>query len=228
MNASQIKLIAITTMVIDHVGFFFFPDLLILRIIGRLSYPLFAWLIANGAHYTKNINKYFARLLIFAFISQPIYVLVFRTVIPGFSELNVLFTLAAGLLMIIALKKMQNMLIKTLSVVALSALGYYMGSDYGVIGILMVLAFYLGYRNINKTAFLIVPLIALPYVFYALLYLFAGETLITTNLYQLYAIFALIIITFYNQKEGIKLKALFYLFYPLHLLLIYLIKISLY
>ena len=72
MNSFALKLIACITMLIDHVGYIFFPKLWILRTIGRLAFPIFAWQISVG--YTKSSNKvnYFKRLLLFALITQPI------------------------------------------------------------------------------------------------------------------------------------------------------------
>ena len=63
MNAFFIKILAAALMVVDHLGVFFFHDYDILRIIGRVSFPLFAFLIVNGYKYTKDVKKYFYRLL---------------------------------------------------------------------------------------------------------------------------------------------------------------------
>jgi len=112
MSAFQIKLLALITMVIDHVGVFLFPDIQLLRMIGRISFPLFAWLIANGAMHTKNINNYLKRLLMFAIISQIPFILAMRLVEPNFWELNILFTLAIGLMAILLFQKIDNLYLK--------------------------------------------------------------------------------------------------------------------
>ena len=74
LTGFQLKLIAIITMTLDHIGIFFLlpPTYYLFRIIGRLSFPIFAFLIAEGFNYTKNIKKYLVRLLIFSIISEPI------------------------------------------------------------------------------------------------------------------------------------------------------------
>src|SRR6266702_2418964 len=100
MNTFTIKVIAVGLMVIDHVGVFFFPDISLLRIIGRGAFPLFAWLIANGVYHTSNINNYLNRLLFFAVISQVPYLLANRQIDFFFTQYNVLFTLFLGLLTI--------------------------------------------------------------------------------------------------------------------------------
>lgn len=70
MSSFWIKIIALITMLIDHIGFAFFPENLLLRIIGRISMPLFAFQIAVGFDKTKSREKYIIRMLIFALVSQ--------------------------------------------------------------------------------------------------------------------------------------------------------------
>src|SRR5258706_7044420 len=108
LTVFDIKIIAIITMIIDHVGEFFFPQFFLLRVVGRLSFPLFAWLIANGAHHTKNINVYLKRLFIFAVISQiPLSVANFQ-LDPRLWYLNVLFTLFLGLFALEFIRKTEK------------------------------------------------------------------------------------------------------------------------
>lgn len=96
-----LKLIAIITMLIDHIGFFFFPDELLFRQIGRLSFPIFCYLITVGYVHTSNFNRYVLRLLKFALISQAPYA--FFSILSrgsmGYNPLNfnVLFNLILGL-----------------------------------------------------------------------------------------------------------------------------------
>lgn len=95
MNQFQFKLLAALCMVIDHVGYVFFPDESIWRMIGRLSFPLFAWLVVQGERYTRDVLSYLGRLLMMAVITQPFYMALF-----GVRQLNILVTLAIGLSMI--------------------------------------------------------------------------------------------------------------------------------
>src|SRR5258706_14601073 len=108
MSSFQIKLLAIIFMLIDHIGLYFFPQIILLRAIGRLSFPLFAWLIASGAIHTSSINFYLKRLFIFGCISQIPFILVNRFFNPNFWELNIFFTLFLGLLAIKFLKEKRN------------------------------------------------------------------------------------------------------------------------
>ena len=86
-----LKIIAIVTMVIDHVGHILYPDLLFLQMIGRLAFPIFAYLIVLGVESTKKPVKYMVTLLVFAIISQVPYYLAFD--IQPFERLNILFSL---------------------------------------------------------------------------------------------------------------------------------------
>ena len=98
-----LKWVAIITMTIDHIGAILYPDLPFLRWIGRLSFPLFAYLLILGMENTKNIQKYFIRLLVFAFISQVPFFL--ANEIQPFEQLNIFFTLSSGLLFVYYFKK---------------------------------------------------------------------------------------------------------------------------
>ena len=86
-----IQIIAALTMLIDHIGAVFFPQSIGFRAIGRLSFPLFAFGIAQGVACTRNFRKYFGRILLAAIISQPIYYMLFHM-----TQLNPLFMLAWG------------------------------------------------------------------------------------------------------------------------------------
>jgi hypothetical protein len=92
MTYFHLKLLAAICMVIDHVGYVFYPGDELFRMIGRLSFPLFAWLLTQGEQKTQNIRAYFRRLAIFAVISQPFYSWLFEV-----TQLNILVTLGVGL-----------------------------------------------------------------------------------------------------------------------------------
>ena len=73
MTGFHLKLIALTTMFIDHIGAVFFPQVTLLRVIGRISFPLYAFLIAEGCRYTRNRGRYALGLGVFALISEIPY-----------------------------------------------------------------------------------------------------------------------------------------------------------
>ena len=78
LDTDFLKLIAILSMVIDHVGSAFFPQYPVFRWIGRLAFPIFAYCLTVGLLYTHDIKKYLIRLGIFALVSQPFYIFAFH------------------------------------------------------------------------------------------------------------------------------------------------------
>lgn len=209
----DLKLIAIITMTIDHIGAIIYNDIDIFRIIGRISFPLFAFLLVEGFKNSSNRLKYFLRLIIFAFITQPIYDYAFKS-----NTLNILFTFSLGflLMMIIEFSKKiidkynkgsESYLYKTvfysLFYILFSILAIFLNVDYTVLGITTIFIFYLS------------PNILLSCILY-----FLSVVLLETNDIQMYSIISFFFLYLYNGKRGRNLKYFFYLYYPLHLLLL--------
>lgn len=92
LTSYHLKLIAALTMLIDHIGVLFYPDADWLRAIGRISFPLFVWLLVQGEGHTQNVWRYGLRLAILGVIAQPIYQFTFNN-----GQLNILFELLIGL-----------------------------------------------------------------------------------------------------------------------------------
>lgn len=215
MSGLILKLTALSTMIIDHCGAIFKSDIIIYRIIGRLAFPIYCFLLVEGYIHTSNVKKYAGRLLIFAFISEIPFDLAFYGRI-GFVHQNIFFTLFIGLVTIYFLdnKEGKYNLDKTLVIVAACILATILRTDYQFIGIIYILSFYFT-RSLPKEKRLSI----------------IAVIMILTNLsagwMQQFSVIALIIIYFYNNEPGIKNKFLqmsFYIAYPLHLLILYLIK----
>lgn len=228
MTTFHIKLLAIATMTIDHIGLFFFPNTLEFRLVGRLSFPLFAWLIANGAFYTKNEYKYALRLLAFALISQiPFSLALSRFNLPEIT-LNIFFTLFFGLASIIIYKrKTINNPLKLFLVAAICTLAAFLNTDYGAIGVLSILTFYIFFKNLEMMVVsqAIIYILISPVVEIITNLILSKPTLTLDPIiyFQPIGLSALIFISRYNFKEGPKLQYLFYAYYPLHLIAIYFI-----
>lgn len=222
MSTSSLKLIAIITMLIDHVGAIFYPNVIIFRMIGRLAFPIFAFLIAQGYFYTKNIKKYLLRLTIFAFISEIPYDLAFssKNVMVDFQQQNVIFTLLIGLFSIIIYEylKDKNKFLAFVSVFTLSLIAFFLKTDYYMFGVLSVFSCYYFKDNMKDLSFYIIYLNGLLF-----LAIWAGDNYRSNplNFVQLLAPLSLIFIKYFNGKKGYSLKYFFYLFYPLHLLTLY-------
>ena len=216
MSSLLLKIIALLTMIIDHYGAIFHPNIIIYRIIGRLAFPIYCFLLVEGYTHTSNIKKYTTRLLIFALISEIPFDLAFFGEI-GFVHQNIFFTLFIGLaaIYLIENKDEKYKFDKTLVIVAATVLATILRTDYQFIGIVYILSFYFT-RNLPKTKrFSTIALI-----------------MILTNLsagwLQQFSVLALVAVYFYNNQPGVKNKLLqigFYIAYPLHLLIFHLINI---
>ncbi|HMH10029.1 MAG TPA: TraX family protein [Candidatus Nitrosopolaris rasttigaisensis] len=256
MTTFQIKVIAITAMVIDHVGLIFFPHILLLRIVGRLAFPLFAWLIANGAYYSKNTKLYLIRIFIFAVVAQIPFIFVNRLIDPSFWELNVLFTLFFGLAAIVLMKKSKNSFTSVLIVIISAILAEVLNTDYGALGVLAIVVFYLFFKDIKKmiilqiclfTVLSLIPIVVVmaltrvanpvastlsvnicPSIWINLCFKLSvaiPPDFVILNLIEPLGLFSLIFIAFYGNQEGWKMKYIFYWFYPMHLVILYIIKL---
>ena len=108
MTSFTLKIIALITMFIDHLGYAIFNKFSFFNYIGRVAFPIFAFQISEGFHYTKNVKKYFARLLLFAMFSQIPFMLFLSIFSNNIYKLNVFFTLFLGLFSIYIYDKIIN------------------------------------------------------------------------------------------------------------------------
>lgn len=215
MSSLTLKIIACVTMLIDHVGYLFFPEHIIFRIIGRIAFPIFAFLIAEGFLRTKDSQEYLKRILLFAVISQVPF-LFFENLAGNQNFLfNILFTLGLGILNLLLITKTKNLSIKVLGTLAILTLAYFGKFSYGVYGILSILGSYLFLKN-RKAG--MVSLSILPFL--------ENIRLFLSNIFflQFFAVLSLIPIYFYNGNQGQKISRwFFYWFYPIHIFILSLI-----
>lgn len=201
MTQSVIKILAMLTMLIDHIGMFLFPDVEILRIIGRLAFPIFAYCVAEGCVYTRNHKKYLSRILICAVIFQVIDWFVAPN--PG---LCVLWAYAAAVGFVLVLKwskeRWKARCVMPVSYSLLVSLFLVIFQvDYMFFGFLMVITVYLLYHRWTK------------WVLFAILLILLG----CCYQFQLWALCAMPILMLYNGKQDKwKLGKYMYYFYPLH------------
>lgn len=218
LNGFTLKLIAIISMFIDHIGAVFFGEYIIFRIVGRLAFPIFCFLLVIGFIYTSNRFKYGMRLFLFAIISEIPFDLAFYNRFVYLKHQNVFFTLLLGLILMCILDKMKekpitgnvviNLTFQFLAIIVVGILASFLGCDYGFPGILIILAFYIFYYNVGMMILLVI-------------YINAG----ILGGIQTFAVTALLPILMYNNKEGCKkYKYWFYIFYPAHLVLIFLLN----
>ncbi len=195
-------------MVTDHAGHTLFPGKEWMRCVGRLAFPIYCFLLTEGFKHTRNVFKYMGRLLLFGFISEVPYDLINSGKAFDPSSQNVYFTLFLGVLMMFLIERSNDITLKALALVSVMLCAETLHVTYSFRGIYMILSFYL---------FKDFPLLA------GLNFLAANIRLYRTKI-QYYGGFALIPVFLYNGKKGPAMKYFFYLFYPLHLILIYLTK----
>ena len=225
LNGFHLKLIAICTMFLDHMGYTLFPGVMWLRCIGRAAFPIFCFLIAEGCVYTHDRKKYAARLLVFALLSEIPFNLMNSGMIWDPYDQNVLWTLLAGALVCWlidwALKKRTPSAFVLTGAVMVAA--YWLleltGTDYGGWGMLLVAAFYCArrcpYPQMAKMA-----IQAIGLVFFSIGVMGGRVTI------ELWSLTALVPIWMYNGQRGFSNKAVqygFYVFYPAHILILSLI-----
>ncbi len=234
LNSNTLRLVAVLLMISDHIWATAMSFGNWMTYIGRMAFPIFAFQIAEGFIHTKNFKKYALRLLAFALISEIPFNLFYSSRWFNPYHQNVMFTLLLGLL---AIKVIDNLkkdispknIGKSLLWLALIAVGGTLGFvDYGFLGVLTVVMFYLcrGYRF--TPILQLIGMILINIVFFegqVFIFDVFGKTVEIPS--QGFAVFSLIPIWLYNGKKGKSSKVLqygFYAFYPVHMLILYLIK----
>lgn len=245
LSQEGLKLIACVTMLLDHVGAIIIDALFqkaaatganagqlldlyeILRIVGRLAFPIYCFLLAEGAHYTKNAKRYALRLLGAAVLAEIPFDLAFFGGLT-WQHQNVMVTLLLGFCAIKALEVCPNGLMKLLCAVVFGVLADWMACDYRAEGIWMILLFALTRERPHRKIL----------QFFGLWLIFSPSHVIFLNwlggiriTVQEWAILALIPIFLYDGRKLTHSKAAqwgFYLFYPVHLLILALLEALLY
>ncbi len=236
MTSFVLKCIAMITMFIDHLSIISIKYTTFYNVIGRLAFPIFAFQISEGYIHTKNLKKYFLRLFLFAIISQIPFML-FRSFYTKGFVFNIFGTLFLGLTSIfiydifckanfkfIKNLKFNNIINKCfciLFVLLLGIIAEVFHFDYGFFGVIIIFLFYF-FKNdkIGMTIFFITACI----IKYGLnIFSIEHNYLYLYIFLCLGTIFPIVFINLYNGKQGKKIKYLLYVFYPIHLLILYFI-----
>ncbi len=221
MSVFVLKIIAVICMAIDHIRYIDpICDNTYTKILGRIAFPIFAFFIAEGYIHTKDIKKYLKRLAFFAVISQiPFLLFVWGCNITNEFELNVIFTLFCGAISILSFDKLKNPFLKFLCIVFLAFLAEFLNMDYGALGVLIILSFYI-FRNKNLLKIMI---LVIAFIVKLILQCkFNIDNIIYCEPYFIGYIISGILLYFYSGELGkYKLKYFFYYFYPVHMTLIY-------
>lgn len=237
ITATEIKFLAMALMLLDHIWALLFSGYLWVDYIGRLAFPLFAFGIVEGFKHTSNFKKYALRLFVFAIISEiPFNFMYNSSLIYPFHQ-NVIFTLLFGLLIIRFVdnikiqykdRNWKKVLKNTLGIIGISLLSVISFCDYGFLGVLMVVCLYL----FNNKLLQLLSMILINCVFFKGMFIpitIGGLTFEFVT--QGFAVFALPIIWMYNgnktrmasQKSNKIVQYGSYIFYPAHMLILYLL-----
>lgn len=210
LSSNSLKLLALFTMTIDHVGVILYPHMLILRIIGRLAFPIFAYMIAEGFRHTKNPKHYFCFIFILGLLLQIIYFFfthsLYQSVLISFS-----FSISLMYLTHLTIKKKISIVFLPLTFLTVYFISEVMPKltksdfeiDYGFFGIILPVLVFISTNYFLKLVFLSFGLILLS---------------ISIGGIQWYSLLSVLPLAFYNRKRGrLSIKWFFYIYYPLHL-----------
>ena len=233
LNGNTLKIIAAITMLIDHMGLFLFDDLLIMRIIGRITFPIFAYFIAEGCKYTRNRLRYIFMVGGLAFICQLVY-----AIFSGDYNMCILVTFFLAILTVYALdnfkvaifskssalEKLVSGVIFILCVATVYLLNELLVIEYGFFGCMLPV-----FVSICHTPRVEAPPTAFRYldtVPVQILMVIIGLVFVTITgrlgwEIQIYCFLSIPLLLLYSGKRGkLKMKYFFYIFYPLHLVVL--------
>jgi hypothetical protein len=235
-DTNLLKIVAMIAMFIDHAGKMLFPEYRIMRVIGRIAFPIYAYCIAVGSVYTKDPLRYLSRIVFLALISQPLYAIALNHesqlmymysfadqparaalnfYLHSWTKPSILVTLAIGIILIWTVRERRMILTLAMAVLCWKIQG---SLDYGLRGIILMVLFYL--FSFNR-------IISFPVVFCYMLWWAmqgSGYTLFGVQFgIQIFAMLSLVLI-YVRTQSGVRLnKWVFYLFYPVHLIAIMLL-----
>ena len=233
LDAFHLKLIAIAAMLINHLGhtlelenqniYLYF----LTETIGRLTFPIMAYLLVEGFQYTRSRGKYALRLTLFWLLSILPFYYLFESHKPLTVNNNILYTLLLGLLLLVFLEKVQHSFLRLLLILTFSFLTWQ--SDWGFLGILTIVGFY---EKREESDGFVTPILTLMVVSILInlwaFYTVPNPVLLCDAAAMLGLLLTLPLLKAYNGQRGYSpawVKWGFYAFYPFHLCLLLLFRI---
>ena len=151
LTSYQLKWIAVLSMITDHIGAVFYPDEQIFHQVGRIAFPIFAYLLVEGFFYTRDVFRYMMRLGIFAIISEIPFDLLFQGRVLEFSHQNIFFTLFLGVFLMYELSLPGNWKVRGLKAILIMWASSVLRVDYSYMGILLIFIYYQMHRLCRGT-----------------------------------------------------------------------------
>ena len=226
LSGNMLKIIGAIAMVIDHIGLRFFPDYIIFRIIGRISFPIFAFMIAEGCRYTKNKLRYFITMLSIGIAVQLIF-----SIYTGILYFSIFITFSISIILSYSLEYFKNSVFsndsiikKYLSFVLFASLvvaafifNLLFSVDYGFLGCLLPVLANITYAPNKAQTLKMIDIIPIRLIFMGV-----GLVLMSLDIpIKLFSLLSIPILLLYSEKRGkYRMKYFFYAFYPAHILII--------
>lgn len=209
LGRTSLKGIALLTMLCDHIACVLLTGeqwhglYRCMRMIGRVSFPVFCFVLVLGFLSTSDIKKYISRLFLFAILSEIPFDLAFSGRLFDWGNQNVMFTLLIGLLVLTGLQQFQTRVwLQGVACLVGCFAAYILKTDYSYFGVVLIIIFYLFRENAVSR------------------YLWASILIFSEGGMEVYAVLGLLVCYFYQpqKREPEMPKYFFYLFYPVHLL----------
>ena len=218
LTNNQLKMIAVISMTVDHIGHILFPQMLWLRAIGRLAFPIFAFMIAQGCRHTRSMGKYLGSMAGTALLCQVVMLLFAGSL---YQTVLVTFSLSIGIIWLLKKAQKEKSFLWYL-LLAVGVCGAYLfceelpryiggdfNVDYGFVGVMIPVLVYLAATKFWQLAVLAMGLALL-----------ALDPAIWEG--QWLSLLSVLLLALYNGQRGKwKLKWFFYIYFPLHTACLY-------
>ena len=219
LSQEMLKLIACATMLIDHVGAVLFPQYISLRVIGRIAFPIYCFLLAEGVFYTKSPKQYGLRLGVGAVLSElPFDLALFGGITLQYQ--SVMITLLLGFLMGICMKRVSKPHWQVLIIIPFALVAEWLKTDYGGWGIALIALFILSRELPQRLLVQTVGMAAICYLMDSYIMSFGALRVPI----EMFALAAMVPIALYSGEKlscSKTLQWVFYLFYPVHLTILF-------
>ena len=221
LSQEGLKGLACLAMLVDHMGVILFPQIW-LRVVGRIAFPIFCFLLVEGIEHTGNPKKYGQRLIVAMILSEIPFNLMHGRIVD-FSRQSVMVTLLLGFLTLVLTKDLCCPALKLSAGLFAAMAAELLHTDYGAQGVLVILLF--GYaREYQLSLPAQTAILAVICLIFPCYNLYFGNIPVPI---ELFAVFAMVPIALYGGKKRTHSKMVqwgFYLFYPVHMLILSLLR----
>lgn len=220
LSGNMLKIIAAISMTVDHIGMQMFPDVDVFRVIGRIAFPIFAYMLAEGCKYTKSRGRHLGLLVLLAVLCQAVFTYAtgsyYQSILVTFSlSVCMIYSMEYALSKRTALSSILPIFVMACVFVLTDVLPIVFKDtdyaiDYGFVGVMVPVIIYMGRNKMQKLMHAAIGLTIMSLIF---------------GSFQWVCLMALPLLALYNGKRGkLKMKYFFYIYYPAHLVAIFLIS----